>query len=82
MGFGAVLAVVGAILEFAISASAKGFNINTIGLILLIAGIVAFIIGLGLAVAGGSRRSVLHEDVRTGPNGQERVVEQRDNLAP
>lgn len=82
MGFGVVLVVVGAILEFAVTASAKGFNIHTIGVILLVVGIVSFVVGLALMVSGGSRRSSVREEVHSTPGGQERTVEQRDNLVP
>ena len=82
IGGGIVLVVVGAILEFAVSVTTKGFNIHTVGVILLAVGIGAFIIGLLLTVAGGTRHSTLREDVRATPGGHERVVEERDNLAP
>ena len=82
MGFGVVLVVVGAILEFAVTASAKGFNIHTVGVILLLVGIVSFVVGLALMISGGSRRSITREDVRNTPSGQERTVEQKDTLAP
>ena len=82
MGFGVVLAAVGAILQFAVTASAKGFNIHTIGVILLVVGIVAFVVGLALMVSGGSRRSISREEVHNTPSGQERTVEQKDSLAP
>ena len=81
MGSGIALVVVGAILEFAVSVTTKGFNLNTIGMILLVVGIVAFIAGLLLTVAGRTRHSVQREDIRKTPTGQERVVEERDNLA-
>jgi beta-lactamase regulating signal transducer with metallopeptidase domain len=82
MGFGVVLVVVGAILEFAVTASAKGFNIHTVGVILLLVGIVSFVVGLALMITGGSRRSSVREVTQSTPSGEERTVEQRDNLAP
>jgi len=81
MGSGIALVVVGAILEFAVTVTTKGFNLHTIGMILLVVGIVAFIAGLFLAVGGRTRHSVQREDIRKTPTGQERVVEERDNLA-
>jgi len=81
MGSGMALVVVGAILEFAVTVTTKGFNLHTIGMILLIVGIVAFIGGMLLVVGGRSRHSVSREDIRRTPTGQERVVEERDNLA-
>jgi hypothetical protein len=80
IGLGIVMAVVGAILEFAVSVTTKGFNINTIGVILLIVGIVAAVIGLLIVMMGSSSRSTLHEETRnTAGGGQEHTVEQRDS---
>jgi beta-lactamase regulating signal transducer with metallopeptidase domain len=80
LAFSIVLIVVGAILQFAVSVTTKGFNINTIGMILLIVGIVTFLISLFVLFSGGSRRSTMHEDVRSVPGGQQRTVEQQDNF--
>jgi len=82
LGLGVVLAVVGAILEFGVTATAKGFNINTIGMILLIIGIVSFVVGLILAFTGNARSSTLREEYRDTPGGSQRVVRERDNLTP
>jgi hypothetical protein len=82
LGFGIVLVIIGAILEFAVTAQAKGFSVNTVGMILLIVGIVAFVLGLVFMIAGGSRRTTITQDVRNMPDGQQRVVDQRENLAP
>lgn len=46
IGTSIVLIAAGAILRFAVSVTAKGFSIHTIGLILLIVGIVGLIISL------------------------------------
>ena len=48
MGIGTSIIVfaVGAILRFAVTASATGFNIQTIGLILMIVGAVGFVLSL------------------------------------
>jgi uncharacterized membrane protein YgdD (TMEM256/DUF423 family) len=80
MALAVVMIVVGAILEFAVSVTTSGFNINTIGMILLIVGIVLFVVSLVVLVTGSSRRSTLQEDVRSVPGGEQRIVEQRDNL--
>jgi len=82
MGFGLVLVVIGAILDFAVSVNTSGFNVNTVGLILLIVGIVAFLSGLIVVVTTSSRHTTLREDVRETPSGHQRVVDERDNLAP
>ena len=79
--FGVVLVVVGAILNYAVSVDTSGFNINTIGMILLIAGAVSFVTGLGIFFAAGSRRTTVREDVRSVPGGSSRTYEERDSLA-
>lgn len=80
IGLGVVLAAVGAILDFAVTVQTTGFNINEIGLILLIIGIISFVAGLGIVVAAGSRRSIVREDIRNVPGGQQRTVERNDRL--
>jgi hypothetical protein len=58
MGFGAglFLAAIGAILTFAVNWTAKGFNIHTIGVILMIVGVLGII--LDLVVFAPRRRTV------------------------
>ena len=81
MAFGLVLIVLGAILKFAVTVTAEGFNINTVGVIMLIAGAIAFIAGLAIVLTAGSRRSYVQEDVRRVPGGEQRIIEERDNLS-
>jgi hypothetical protein len=51
--------------------------------ILLIVGIVAFVLGLLFMIVGGSRRTTVTQDVRHTPDGgQQRVLEERDSMAP
>jgi hypothetical protein len=74
IGVSLVLVAVGAILRFATTTSVTGFNIQTIGLILIIVGAVGFVISLlfwgswgGYGVNGGySRRRTM---VRRGSYG-------------
>ena len=44
MGLSAVALIVGAIMRFAVSAQGKGFNITKIGLILMFAGAIGFVV--------------------------------------
>jgi len=81
MAFAVVLGVVGAILEFAVTVTTSGFSINTIGMILLIAGIVLFVMSLGILAMGSGRRTTIHEDVHRTPGGSERIYDERDNLS-
>lgn len=71
IGTGLVLFAVGAIMRFAVSVTATGFNIHTIGVILMIVGGVACLISLafwsswGGFGGSGSRR----ETTVSGPAG-------------
>ena len=49
IGTALVLIAIGAILYFAVNVDAEGFNINTIGVILMVVGIVGLVISLVLA---------------------------------
>ncbi len=51
------LAVIGAILYFAISDSIDAINLQTVGLILMIAGAVGFLLTMLLEFGGRSRRT-------------------------
>jgi hypothetical protein len=80
IGGGIALIVLGAILDFAVTVTTKGFNINTVGLILLIMGVVSFLTGVMVVAFGGRSRTTLREDVHSTPGGHERVQE-RDEWA-
>jgi sulfite exporter TauE/SafE len=59
MGIGTsiFLIAVGAILRYAVSATATGFSIHTVGLILMIVGVIGLLISLAwLASINGRRR--------------------------
>ena len=76
--FGIVLVVVGAIMKYAVSAHASGFNIHTAGLILLLVGIGIVVLSLIILALGGKSRSTMRTDIRETPSGQQRT-EQRDD---
>jgi hypothetical protein len=78
IGFGLVLIVVGAVLKFAVTTKADGFDIATAGLIAIWAGAAAILIGLLLVFAGGRRRTTVREDVVQTPTGSKRVEERDD----
>jgi hypothetical protein len=66
-----------------VTATATGFSVHTVGVILLIVGIVAFVLGLAFMGMGNSRRTTITRDVRNTPDGgQQRVVDERDRLTP
>jgi hypothetical protein len=82
MTFGIVLVVVGAVMKFAITVHAHGFNIHVAGLILLWVGIAIFVLSLLILVLGGRSRSTMRTDVRGTPSGQERTEQQDDWRTP
>ena len=59
MGIGTSIALIaiGAILYFAVNASAEGFSINTVGLILMVVGALGLVISLFMAKMWTSRRN-------------------------
>ena len=76
--FGLVLVVVGAIMRFAVSARASGFNVHEAGVILLLVGAGIVVLSLLILALGGKSRSTTQTDVRETPSGQQRT-EQRDD---
>ena len=46
IGASIFLLVIGAILTFAVNVSTEGFNINTVGIILMIAGVIGLLLSL------------------------------------
>ena len=58
MGIGTsiLLIAVGAILKFAVSVDTDGFNINTIGVILMIVGVIGLIVSLLMGSMWSRRR--------------------------
>ena len=56
IGGGVVLVVLGAILMYAVEISIPGIASNTLAVILMVAGVVLFVIGLLFAMRSRSRR--------------------------
>ncbi len=70
VGTSIFLIAVGAILDFAVTVTTKGFNLNTIGLILMIVGAIGLVISLMFwgswgGFGGSRRRTVVREPGRT-----------------
>jgi predicted membrane channel-forming protein YqfA (hemolysin III family) len=72
IGFSIFLFVLGAILTFAVDVSTEGFNLNTVGIILMVAGVIGLLFSLLFwsSFSPYRRRSV-------GTYPEERVVEER-----
>ena len=62
IGASIFLIAVGAILKYAVDVSVQGIEIQTIGLILMIAGVVGLVIGLFLHTQTERRRDVVYDD--------------------
>ena len=75
IGTGVALVVIGAILYFAVHVSVAGIDIPTVGLILMAAGAIVFVIGLILLFS--RRRSVSISRSNVDPATGERI-ERRD----
>ena len=73
IGASIFLLVVGAILTFAVNVTTEGFNINTVGIILMIAGVI----GLLLSLLFWSSFSPYRRRPTTTTLPEERVVEER-----
>ncbi len=63
IGTSIFLIALGAILKFAVTATVGGFNIQTAGVILIVAGIIGLLVSLFLLMSGRDRgRDVLVEE--------------------
>jgi beta-lactamase regulating signal transducer with metallopeptidase domain len=62
IGASIFLIAVGAILKYAVNATVSGIEIQTIGLILMIAGVVGLVIGLFLLTQADRRRDLVYDD--------------------
>ncbi len=82
IGLGVVLAVVGAVMRYAVQAQPTGFDVFTAGGILLLVGVVAILIGLILVVMGSRRSTTEREEVSTTPTGEQRVTEHEGWVGP
>jgi uncharacterized membrane protein YidH (DUF202 family) len=80
IGFGIVVAAVGAILKYAVTTTTTGFSITEIGLILLIVGIVTAIIGVISLMLSGRHHTTVVETVENSPTGTSRSVDSKDSL--
>ena len=75
IGVSLILIAVGAVLAFAVHVTTSGFNVNTVGYILLVVGVVGGLISLAFwsswGGVGGRRRTVVDE----GPAPRRAVVQ-------
>ena len=84
IGVAVFLIAVGAILTFAVHVTTTGFNIHTVGVILMIAGALGLIVTMTIfaprrRASTVQERTVTRDPLRAGGTVvQERVVDQRD----
>jgi Domain of unknown function (DUF6458) len=74
IGASIFLLVIGAILTFAVNVSTEGFNINTVGIILMVAGVVGLLLSL---LFWSSFSPYRRRPPTTTAYPEERVVEER-----
>ena len=78
IGAGIALFAIGAILAFAVNVEVEWVNLDMIGYILMIAGVVIFLIGIVLMMRRRSVDSVTRTAVD--PSGNERVTRQSTRM--
>ena len=61
IGLGVVLLVLGAILYWAVEIDIPGIEDNTLGLILMVAGVIALVLGLIMGAQAGRTKTVVEE---------------------
>ena len=74
IGASIFLLVIGAILTFAVNVSTEGFNINTVGIILMVAGVVGLLLSL---LFWSNFSPYRRRTTTTTAYPEERVVEER-----
>ncbi|HEV2857695.1 MAG TPA: DUF6458 family protein [Solirubrobacterales bacterium] len=82
IGAGIFLIAVGAILKFATNIHVKGLSIDTIGVILMVAGLVGLLIGLFQEIVWSRRRGVAPGEVAAPPVEERREVRDPAREAP
>lgn len=75
LGTGIVLVAVGAILDFAVTTTTTGFNIHTVGLILMIAGAVGIVLSMFFWSSWGGFGGGYHRERRVVNDGAGGYVE-------
>ena len=79
IGISVFLIAVGAILTFAVQVTVSGVDLNTVGVILMIAGAIGLLWSLIVLNGGGwGRRPVVADDVVDEPVGARRRLVRRD----
>ena len=75
VGTSLVLLAAGAVMAFAISVNTSGFNLNTIGWILMAVGALGLVVSLIIATSAASRSTYTDTTVVERQPARERIVE-------
>jgi Domain of unknown function (DUF6458) len=82
MALGIVLVVIGAIMRYAVTATATGFSIHQAGVIFLLVGIAVFVMSVLIIALGGRSRTTTRTDIQQTPAGQARIEQRSDWSTP
>jgi len=77
LGTSIFLIAVGAILDFAVTVSTPGFNIHTVGVILMVVGVIGLVLSmLFWGSWGGFHRQAVYSDGMVPPRRRRRVIDE------
>ena len=80
--FGIVLTVLGAIMRYAVDVRPDGFDVHTAGVIILVVGLLAALVGLVLLFMDRTSHTTVTERTLATPNGHLRTEERTDSVLP
>ena len=77
LGTSIFLIAVGAILDFAVTVSTPGFNIHTVGVILMVVGVIGLVLSMVFWGSwGGVRHRAVYTDGSVPPRRRRRVIDE------
>ncbi len=76
LGTSIFLIAVGAILDFAVTINTPGFNIHTVGVILMVVGVIGLVLSMMFWGSWGGFRRAVYSDVAVPPRRRRRVIDE------
>ncbi|HEY2667866.1 MAG TPA: DUF6458 family protein [Actinomycetota bacterium] len=77
LGTSIFLIAVGAILDFAVTVNTPGFNIHTVGVILMVVGVIGLVLSMMFWGSwGGFHRRAVYTDGTVPPRRRRRVIDE------